>query len=134
MGELRENIIAAKVVDAAYRIHRDLGPGLLETVYQKVLSHELEQASLRVCREVPIGIQYGELSIEDAFRADLIVEDCLLVELKSVETLQPVHRKQVTTYLKLTQLRLGLLINFGSSLIKNGLERIVNNLPEDRGT
>ena len=132
MEEVRENIIAAKVVDVAYRIHRDLGPGLLETVYQKVLSHELEQASLRVCQEVPIGIQYGDLSIEDAFRADLIVEDCLLVELKSVETLQPVHRKQVTTYLKLTQLRLGLLINFGSSLIKNGLERIANNLPEDR--
>ena len=132
MGKLLENIIAAKVVDAAYRIYHDLGPGLLETVYQKVLSHKLGQASLRVCQEVPFGIQYGDLSIKDAFRADLIVEDCLLVELKSVETLQPVHRKQVTTYLKLTQLRLGLLINFGSSLIKNGLERIANNLPEGR--
>ncbi len=128
---MNENQIATIVVDIAYKIHTKLGPGLLETVYEVTLAHELRKRGLRVERQVPVPIVYEELVFEEGFRADLIVEDKFIVELKSVEVLPPVAPKQLLTYLRLRDCRLGLLINFGESLIKNGIKRIANGMPED---
>src|SRR6266446_1906108 len=128
---MNENQIATIVVDIAYKIHTKLGPGLLETVYEVTLAHELRKRGLRVERQVPVPIVYEELVFEEGFRADLIVEDKFIVELKSVEVLPPVAPKQLLTYLRLRECRLGLLINFGESLIKNGIKRIANGMPED---
>lgn len=114
------------VVDCAYRIHVEVGPGLLESVYEVVLEKLLREKGLRVTRQQFIPIELMGLSIHEGFRADLLVEDLLLVELKSVETLMPVHSKQVLTYLRLLNLPLGLLINFGSATFKEGCRRIVN--------
>jgi GxxExxY protein len=125
-----ENELAKEIVDAAYRIHRTLGPGLLETVYEVVLAHELKNRGLHVVRQQPIPIQYESIKFEEGFRADLIVEDKVMVELKSVESVSPVHKKQLLTYLRLTNRRLGLLINFGEELIRDGITRVVNGLPE----
>lgn len=122
------NIISGQIVDAAMHVHTRLGPGLLESVYERVLAYELEKRGLKVERQVSIPLRYDDLSFEEGFRADLIVDDDVLVELKSVEALAPVHSKQVLTYLKLTNLRLGLLINFGAPLLKDGIKRIANNL------
>jgi GxxExxY protein len=127
---MNENEIALQIVDAAYHIHRNLGPGLLESVYETVLAFELEKRGLTVKRQVPVSIVYEGIRFEEGFRADLIVEDKVIVELKSVETVSPVHKKQLLTYLRLKDSRLGLLINFGSSLIRDGIIRIVNRLPE----
>ena len=127
---MTENEMATVVVDAAYRVHTGLGPGLLESVYEVVLAHALAQRGLAVARQVPIPIQYDGLSFDEAFRADLVVEDALIVELKSVEKVAPVHKKQLLTYLRLADKRLGLLINFGEELIKNGISRVVNGLKE----
>jgi len=127
---MTENDVATEVVDAAYRVHTKLGPGLLESVYEEVLAYELICRHLKVERQVALPIAYGDLFVEDAFRVDLVVEDCLLVELKSVEAVLPVHQKQLLTYLRLSGRRLGLLINFGSHLIKNGIQRIVNGLSD----
>ena len=107
-----------------------LGPGLLESVYKQILEYELKKRGLRVRREVPIPLRYDDIEFDEGFRADLIVEDKVILELKSVEATAPVHRKQVLTYLKLTGLRLALLINFGAPLIKDGIFRLVNSLPE----
>jgi GxxExxY protein len=125
-----ENEIAKKIVDAAYQLHRKLGPGLLESVYETVLAFELSQRELSVKRQVPVNIIYDGIRFDEGFRADLIVENKVIVELKSVETVLPVHKKQLLTYLRLTDTRLGLLINFGSGLIRDGISRIVNRLPE----
>lgn len=125
---MNENEIAKEVVDAAYNIHKDLGPGLLESVYQAVLVYELRKRGLQVEAEQPIPVVYHDVYMEVAFRADLIVENKVIIELKSVETVNPVHKKQLLTYLRLADKRLGLLINFGSFLIKDGISRIVNNL------
>ena len=125
---MRENELAKIVVDASLKVHKALGPGLLESVYQAVLSHELRQRGLSVDTEVSIPIIYDQLKLETGFRADLIVEGCLLVELKSVEQISPVHKKQVLTYLRLANIKLGLLINFNEELIKNGIHRVVNGL------
>jgi len=122
------NWLSGQVVDAAYRIHVRLGSGLLESVYEMVLAYELEKRGLGVARQVPIEIRYDDLLIKEAFRADLIVEDALIVELKSVETLLPVHSKQLLTYLKLTSKKLGLLLNFGAPVLKDGIVRLVNGL------
>ncbi len=130
-GGMNENEIATEIVDAAYQVHLTIGPGLLESVFEKVLSYELRQRGLRVKEQVSIPIVYGPIKFDEAFRADLIVEDKVIVELKSVEIIVPVHKKQLTTYLRLADKRLGLLINFGSALIKDGITRIVNRLPED---
>ncbi len=127
---MTENEIAKTVVDAAFKIHTRLGPGLLESVYQAVLAYELCQRGLKAITEQPIPIHYESINLDIAFRADLIVEDKLIVELKSVEELAPVHKKQLLTYLKLADKRLGLLINFGSALIKDGIVRIANGLLE----
>jgi len=115
-------------VDAAYRVHKRLGPGLLESVYEAVLAYELQKRGLRVQRQVPMPVTYDGLRFDIGFRADLLVEDLVIVELKSVQELHPVHRKQVITYIRLADKRLGLLINFGASLIKDGISRLVNRL------
>lgn len=125
-----ENRIARIVVDAAFHIHKALGPGLLESVYERVLSHELEQRGLQVATQVAVPLRYNGLQFEEAFRADLVVNDRVIVELKSVEQVLPVHKKQFLTYLRLSDRRLGLLINFGATLIRDGIARVVNHLPE----
>jgi len=125
-----ENRIAAEIVDAAIAIHRSLGPGLLESVYETVLARELALRGLRVARQVPVPIKYQDLQFEEGFRADLIVDDLVIVELKSLEALHPVHPKQLLTYLKLSDRRLGLLLNFGAGLMREGIVRIVNRLPD----
>ena len=125
---MHENDIAREIVDAAYKIHTRLGPGLLESVYEKVLTHELRKRSLEVSVQEPIAVVYEDVKIEMGFRADLVVAQKVIIELKSVEHVLPVHKKQLLTYLKLSDLRLGLLINFGDALIKDGITRIVNNL------
>ena len=109
-------------------IHTRLGPGLLESVYQSVLEYELGKRGLAVKAEQPIPVVYEDVHLEVGFRADLIVENKVIIELKSVETVHPVHKKQLLTYLRLADKRLGLLINFGSLLIKDGIFRIANNL------
>ena len=125
---MTENEIATQVVDAAFKIHTSLGPGLLETVYEVVLAHELQKRGLRVERQMPIPIVWETIKFNEGFRADLIVEGKVIIELKSIETVAPVHKKQVLTQLRLTNLKLGLLINFGEELIKSGISRIVNGL------
>ncbi len=127
----RENEIAAQVVDAAVRIHKELGPGLLESVYEAVLAHELSARGLRVARQVSIPIRFEGLTFDEGFRADLLVENLVIVELKSVQALSDVHRKQTLTYVRLARLRLGLLLNFGGALMKDGIVRIAHGLPED---
>ena len=126
----RENIVAEIVVDAAYQVHRALGPGLLESAYEAILMHELQKRGLTVVAQVPVPIVYESIRLDTGFRADLVVEDAVIIELKSLEKVAPVHRKQLTTYLRLADKRLGLLINFGEELIKNGITRIVNGLPD----
>ena len=118
--------IAAALVDCAYRLHRDLGPGLLETVYEVVLAKMLRDLGLSVERQKPVPIQYAGFTFEEGFRADLLIEGIVLVELKSVENLAPVHSKQTLTYMRLLGVPLGLLINFGSATFKEGCKRIVN--------
>lgn len=129
-GRVPENEVARQIVDAAYKIHTTLGPGLLESVYQAVLPHELGERGLSVRSEVPISIRYNNMQFDVGFRADLLVDDLVIVELKSVEHTAPVHNKQVLTYVRLANLRLGLLINFGAVRIKDGIARLVNRLPD----
>lgn len=118
--------IATGVVDCSMKIHMDLGPGLLESVYTIILQKKLRERGFRVEREVPIPIVYEGMNFELGFRADLLIDDCFIVELKSVEKLAPVHAKQLLTYLKVTGHRLGLLINFGEALLKDGIKRVAN--------
>lgn len=127
---MTENEIARIIVDAAYNVHRRLGPGLLESVYEVVLAYELKKPGLHVERQVPVPIAYGKLHFDEGFRADLIVADKVIVELKSVERTVPVHKKQLLTYLRLTDKRLGLLINFGEEVMRSGVSRVVNGLNE----
>lgn len=129
---MTENEIGKVVVDAALKVHRELGPGLLETVYEVVLARELERRGMRVERQVPVPIVYEGLRFEEGFRADMIVEGKVILELKSVEQTGRVHARQVFTYLKLRGLRLGFLLNFGGSLMRDGIERVVNGLSEER--
>ena len=128
---MTENEIGTIIVDVAIAVHRELGPGLLESVYEIVLGYELQQRGLRVSRQVPISIHYKEMTFEEAFRADLVVEEKVIVELKSVEQVSEAHKKQVQTYLRLTGCKLGFLLNFGEALMKRGITRVVNGL-EDR--
>jgi GxxExxY protein len=122
----RINVLAKQIVDAAYQVHYRLGPGLLESVYEAILFHELQKRGLMVLRQHAIPIVYDGLRFDEGFRADLVVDDSLIVELKSVEKVAPVHKKQLLTYLKLADKRLGLLVNFGASLIKDGVFRVAN--------
>lgn len=127
---MTENEVAKQIVDAAYHVHTDLGPGLLESVYEEVLVFELENRGLRVARQQAVPIVYRGRLIELGFRADLIVADLVIVELKSVEAVAPVHKKQRLAYLRLAGKRLGLLINFNVALIKEGITRIANGMPD----
>ncbi len=127
---MTENETANIVMDAAFQLHRELGPGLLESVYEVILARKLTDRGLVVERQVPVPIRFQEIVFDEGFRADLIVAQKVIIELKSVERLQPVHSKQLLTYLRLTGCRLGLLINFGENLMKDGFKRIVNGLEE----
>jgi len=127
---MTENEIADRVMDVAFQIHRELGPGLLESVYEVILARKLTETGLLVERQVPVPIRFQGIVFDEGFRADLFVEQKVIIELKSVERLQPVHSKQLLTYLRLTGCRLGLLINFGESLMKDGFKRIVNGLED----
>ena len=118
--------LAAVAVDCGLRLHRQLGPGLVESVYEALLSASIARTGLAVERQVPISIDVDGLVFKDAFRADLIIEGVVLVEIKSVEILAPVHSKQLLTYLRLRQAKLGLLMNFGGATFKEGLKRVVN--------
>lgn len=125
---MTENEIAAIIVNSAYKVHTTLGPGLLESVYEFAMEYELKKQGLEVIRQKSIPAIYEEVYLEVGFRADLIVEDKVIIELKSLEITHPVHKKQLLTYLRLADKRLGLLINFGSALIKDGISRVVNRL------
>ena len=125
---MHENEIAKIVVDTCFKIHVTLGPGLFESVYEEILYYELTKLGLKVERQRGIPVKWDNLVMEVGFRADLIVENKVIIELKSIESIAPVHQKQVQTYLKLTGLKLGLLINFNVNLIKDGIQRIVNRL------
>ena len=120
--------ITGAIVDAAIQIHRDLGPGLLESVYEAVLCRALEKRGFNVQRQVPIGFEYDGLVFEEGFRADLIVDRQVIVELKSIERTAPVHGKKLLTYLRLTKKPVGLLVNFGANTLAEGLRRVVNDL------
>lgn len=126
--------ISAIVVDVAFQIHREIGPGLLETVYEAVLAKRLRDRGLRVARQVSVPIQIDGIVLDEGFRADLLVEDSFVVELKSVEALAPVHPKQVRTYLRLLGLPVGLVINFGGALFKDGVRRVVNDHRDTSGS
>jgi len=128
LANMDENQISKVVVDCCYRIHKKLGPGLLESAYLKILMYELKKVGLKCEKEVGIPVHYEDVKLDLGFRADLIVDNLVIVELKSVEKVQPVHKKQVTTYLKLKGMKLGLLVNFNVNLIKDGIERVVNHL------
>ena len=125
---MTENVISTIIVDKAYKIHIQLGPGLLESVYEEILYYELTKEGLTVERQKAIPVKWDGLKMDIGFRADLIVEDMVIVEIKSVEKVSPVHPKQLLTYLKVADMKLGLLINFNEKLIKNGITRVVNNL------
>ena len=127
---VNENVLAQQIVDAAYRVHTTLGPGLLESVYEAALAYELEKRGLRITRQQAIPVVYETVHILTGFHADLVVEDKVIVEIKALEIIAPVHKKQLLTYLKLADKRLGLLINFNVALIKDGITRIVNGLKE----
>jgi len=118
--------ITGAIIDASLRIHRDPGPRLLESLYEALLARDLRRRGLHVDRQRLIQVSYDGIDIEDAFRADLLVEESVIVELKSVERLAPVHATQLLTYLRLTDLRVGLLLNFGAERMKDGIRRIVN--------
>lgn len=125
---MTENEISKIVVDIAYKVHTKIGPGLLESVYEEIMFCEIKNYGLKVERQKAIPVFWKEKQLEIGFMADLIVENKVIIELKSVEEIAPVHYKQLLTYLKLTDLKLGLLINFNEYLIKDGIKRIVNNL------
>lgn len=125
---MTENELSKIIVNTCYNIHIELGPGLFESVYEEVLCHELIDKGLSIERQKAIPVIWKDLKMETGFRADIIVNEKVIVELKSVEFITPVHQKQLLTYLRLTNLKLGMLINFNERLIKNGITRIVNNL------
>lgn len=125
---MTENELSKIIVDCCYKIHVTLGPGLLESVYEEILAYELKKHDLKCFRQIGIPVIYEDIKMDIGFRADIIVEKKVIIELKSVEYILPVHKKQLLTYLKLSGLKLGLLVNFNVPLIKDGITRIVNNL------
>jgi GxxExxY protein len=127
---MKYNEISGAIIDVAIKVHKRLGPGLLESVYRNVMAYELEKRGLMIQKEVPIPVEWEEVRLEIGFRADLIVENKVIVEMKSIENVAPVHFKQLLTYLRIADKRLGLLINFGEELLKNGIYRVVNKLEE----
>jgi GxxExxY protein len=127
---MHENDVTAIVIDSAIAIHKAIGPGLLETVYEVILARELTKRGLRCERQLPVPIVYDGVRFDEGFCVDLLVEDLVVVELKSVERIHPVHKKQLLTYLRLMDKRVGLLINFGEELLKDGITRVANRLGE----
>ncbi len=127
---MTENEIGTLVLEEAISIHKELGPGLFESVYEVTLAHSLSVRRLPIRRQIPINIVFRGIHFDEGFRADVIVADKVLLEIKSVERLNAVHKKQLQTYLRLTGLKLGYLLNFGEELLKNGIVRCVNGLPE----
>lgn len=127
---MTENEIAKIVVDASIHVHRALGPGLFESVYESIFAHELQKRGLKVRRQVPISVPYDGLDFDEGFRADIILNEKVILELKSVECLSASHKKQIQTYLKLSGLKLGLLLNCNSALMRDGIVRAVNGLEE----
>ena len=125
---MTENEISKVIVNCCFKIHSQLGAGLFESVYEEILFYEIKKAGLSVERQKAIPVIWDNLKMEIGFRADLIVENKVIIEIKSIENIAPVHQKQLLTYLKLTNLKLGLLVNFNVDLIKHGLQRIVNKL------
>jgi len=128
MTNLNENELSAIIVNAALKVHRNMGPGLLESSYQECLSYELNKAGLFIEKEKPLPLIYEEVKLEVGYRVDILVEKKVIIEIKSVEALNDVHLAQVLTYLKLSDCKLGLLINFNVALIKHGIKRVVNKL------
>ena len=126
MNIMNENELGTIIVDEAVRIHKALGPGLLEIVYEAVLARRLEKRGLIVERQKPVSIEFEGDHFDEGFRADLIVNGSVIIELKSVEKVSPVHKKQLLTYLRLTDLKVGYLLNFGDVLMKDGISRIIN--------
>jgi GxxExxY protein len=125
---MTKNEISKIIVDLSFKIHTELGPGLFESVYEEILYYKLTEEGFNVKRQLALPVLWNEIKMDAGFRVDLIVEDKVLIEIKSVENLAPVHFKQVITYLKISKIKLGLLINFNENLIKDGIRRIVNNL------
>ena len=123
---MTENEIGKIIVDSTIAIHKELGPGLLETVYEIILAYELKKRGLSVERQVPVQIEYQGIKFEEGFRADIIVEKKVILEIKSIETVNKAHKKQILTYLKVTGCKLGYLLNFGEALMKDGVSRIIN--------
>jgi GxxExxY protein len=132
-NKMTHNEVAGIIFDVAIDIHKRLGPGLLESVYSTILSHELIKRDLRVQKEVPIPLVWDNLRFEVGFRADLIINDLIIVEIKSIDALAPVHKKQVLTYLRITGKKLGLIINFGEEVLKDGMRRVINGTLEEPG-
>ncbi|MCF7668503.1 MAG: GxxExxY protein [Verrucomicrobia bacterium] len=126
-----ENQIAKEVVDEAIDVHSELGPGLFETVYEVILLTQLRKRGMNAIRQVPVCIEYKGVCFDEGFQADIVVENKVILELKSVECLKNVHKKQILTYLKLSGKKLGLLLNFGEAYLKDGIVRVVNGLPEN---
>ena len=125
---MTENQIAKVIVDCCFKIHTELGPGLLESVYEEILNFELKDYGFDVKRQTGIPVYWKGLKMDQGFRTDLIINNKVIIEIKSIENVAAVHYKQLLTYLKLTNLKLGLLVNFNENLIKNGISRVVNNL------
>ena len=127
---MTENEKGTLCIEAAIAVHRELGPGLLESVYEVVLAYELEQRGLSVKRQMPIAIRHKDMTFDEAFRADIVVDEKVVLELKSVERISEAHKKQVQTYLRLKGWKLGFLLNFGEALMKRGITRVVNGLED----
>ena len=125
---MTENEIADRILDCCFKIHKNLGPGLFESVYEEILAFEMTANQLNYERQKAISLKYGDIKLDAAFRADFVVEKKVIVELKSVEKILPVHKKQLLTYLKITQCKLGLVINFNTELLKYGIYWVVNSL------
>ncbi|MBS1506164.1 MAG: GxxExxY protein [Bacteroidetes bacterium] len=125
---MTENEISKIAVDCCYQVHKELGPGLFESVYEECLFYLFRKNEVPIERQKEIPVYFREMKMEIGFRADIVVENKVILEIKSIETVLPVHQKQLLTYLRLTGLKLGLLVNFNEALIKNGIQRIVNNL------
>ena len=125
---IKENEVSNKIIGASIEVHKILGPGLLESAYEECLCRELSLIGLSFESQKPLPINYKGVQLDCGYRLDLVVENCVIVELKSVETLLPIHQAQLLTYLKLTGLKLGLLINFNVPVLKNGIKRVVNKL------
>jgi GxxExxY protein len=123
-----ENEVSDRILGCCFKVHRNLGPGLFESVYEEILAFEMSENHLIFERQKVISLKYGEITLESAFRADFIVEKKVIIELKSVEKILPVHKKQLLTYLKITRCKLGLVLNFNTELLKDGIHRVVNKL------